>query len=51
MLLLGVDIQWTGHVFDGGGGDRWSQVAVHFEVQPVELRFDSSISSMVVTQE
>ena len=50
-MLLSFDYQWNGHIFDGGGGDRWSQVAVHFEVQPVELRFDSSISSMVVTQE
>ena len=37
-MLLSFDYQWNGHIFDGGGGDRWSQV-MHCEVQlVVELR-------------
>ena len=48
--MLGVEFQWKGHFFVGGGGHRWPQV-VHFEFQSVELRlFDSTIRSTVVIQ-
>ena len=45
-VVLGFDFQWNGHIFDGGGGDMWSQVR-HDEVQIGEIRLTESTIGII----